>query len=64
MARNRTCAKCFANVGPWPVWVAGKPYCHEHQTWAEEKAQARNALHARLLAEAPTSPSKPSEEEK
>jgi hypothetical protein len=51
MARNRTCAKCFANVGPWPAWVAGKPYCHgDCQTWAEEKAERRNAINAANLA--------------
>jgi len=32
--RSRTCKKCFANIGYYPEWVSGWPYCHEH---AEEK---------------------------
>lgn len=35
--RSRTCKKCFANIGYYPEWVNGSPYCHPHA--ADKKAE-------------------------
>lgn len=43
--RSRTCKKCFANIGYYPEWVNGSPYCHEHA--ADKKAQIEAARAAR-----------------
>jgi len=56
MARSRTCKQCWA---PAFIWIEGYPYCSRE---CYEKREARR--NAARPAETPTSPSKPSEEEK
>lgn len=44
--RSRTCKKCFANIGYYPEWVNGSPYCGEHAAAKKEEIRAKREADA------------------
>lgn len=42
--RSRTCKKCFTNIGYYPEWVNGSPYCHPHADAKKEEIRERQRL--------------------